>query len=167
MASARGCTAVLSLVFLFFIGASLRPAYAAGIGPAPDFSLSDQYGALVTLSSYRGSVLLLNFWATYCPPCVEEMPKLNVLYNKLSSRGLQVLAISSDRSEHYVKKFLEYHHYDFKVAFDDGLLVARRYRVFSTPATFLIDRNGNIIELIYGEQDWASPKFIKKIESLL
>lgn len=134
---------------------------------APDFSLKDAYGKSLSLSSLKGKVVLVNFWATWCPPCKAEMPSMNRLYNEIRGRGFEVVAISTDNSLSTVKDFLARNRIDFPVLFDETKSVTRQYHVFSMPTTFLIDRSGMIVEKFYGEEDWTDPVIRKKIEKLL
>ena len=134
---------------------------------APDFSLKDAHGGSLSLSSLRGKVVLINFWATWCPPCKAEMPSMNRLYNEIRNRGFEVVAISTDNSLSTVKDFLARNRIDFPVLFDETKSVTRQYHVFSMPTTFLIDRSGMIVEKFYGEEDWTDPVIRKKIERLL
>jgi len=134
---------------------------------APDFSLKDAYGKSLSLSSLKGKVVLVNFWATWCPPCKAEMPSMNRLYNEIRSRGFEIVAISTDNSISPVKDFLAKNRIDFPVLFDETKSVTRQYHVFSMPTTFLIDRGGMIVEKFYGEEDWTDPVIRKKIERLL
>jgi peroxiredoxin len=134
---------------------------------APEFSLKDLSGRPVTLSSLRGKVVLLNFWATWCPPCISEMPVFNKLYKEMSGRGLEIVAISADRSESYVRDFVSKHSLDLRVLFDADRSVTKQYKVFSMPTTFLIDKNGVIVEKFFGEYDWTDQEIKKKIEKLL
>jgi peroxiredoxin len=134
---------------------------------APDFSLKDAHGRSLSLSSLRGKVVLINFWATWCPPCKAEMPSMNRLYNEIRNRGFEVVAISTDNSLSTIKDFLARNRIDFPVLFDETKLVTRQYHVFSMPTTFLIDRSGMIVEKFYGEEDWTDPVIRKKIEKLL
>ena len=134
---------------------------------APDFSLKDAHGRSLSLSSLRGKVVLINFWATWCPPCKAEMPSMNRLYNEIRNRGFEIVAISTDNSLSTVKDFLARNRIDFQVLFDETKSVTRQYHVFSMPTTFLIDRNGMIVEKFYGEEDWTDPAIRKKIEKLL
>ena len=134
---------------------------------APDFTLKDIHGKTLALSSLKGKVVLINFWATWCPPCKAEMPSMNKLYNEMRAQGLEVIAVSTDNSLSTVKDFLAKNHLDFPVLFDDDKAVTRQYHVFSMPTTFLIDRNGIIAEKFYGEEDWTDPVVRKKIEKLL
>ena len=134
---------------------------------APDFSLKDAHGRSLSLSSLRGKVVLINFWATWCPPCKAEMPSMNRLYNEIRNRGFEIVAISTDNSLSTIRDFLARNRIDFPVLFDETKSVTRQYHVFSMPTTFLIDRSGMIVEKFYGEEDWTDPVIRKKIERLL
>lgn len=135
---------------------------------APDFTLKDINGNSVSLSSFKGKVVLLNFWATWCPPCKAEIPSMNKLHQKLKNRGFVMLAVSTDRAVIDVKDFLKTTPVNFPVVVDYNLNVSRSlYRVFMMPTTFLIDRKGVIVEKYFGEQDWTEPEIIKEIEALL
>jgi cytochrome c biogenesis protein CcmG, thiol:disulfide interchange protein DsbE len=171
-------TLIICLFLLIAMGPSL-PGDTSG-GPtsplnsdnlinsrAPDFTLKDPAGKNISLSAFKGKVVLLNFWATWCPPCRAEMPALNKLYREKKNRGLEIIAVSTDRSVSSVKDFLEKHKVDFPILFDEDRSAAKLYRVFSMPTTFLIDRNGTIVEKFYGEYDWTEPETKGKIEKLL
>jgi len=168
---------IISLFLLIGMGPSLPGNTADGISPlnsdkivnskATDFSLKDMNGKIVPLSAFKGKVVLLNFFATWCPPCRAEMPALNKLYHALKPRGLEVVAVSTDRSINDIKDFLERYRVDFPILFDADRSAAKQYRVFSMPTTFLINRNGMIVEKFYGEYDWTEPETKGKIEKLL
>jgi cytochrome c biogenesis protein CcmG/thiol:disulfide interchange protein DsbE len=168
---------IVSLLLLMAMGPSLSGNTADRISPlksdeiinsnAPDFVLRDLAGKKTALSAYKGKVVLLNFWATWCPPCRAEMPALNRLYLQLRHRGLEVVAVSSDRSINDIKNFLEDNRVDFLILFDEDRSAAKQYRVFSMPTTFLINRKGIIIEKFYGEYNWTEPETRGKIEKLL
>jgi peroxiredoxin len=134
---------------------------------APEFSLKDLSGRSVVFSSFRGKVVLLNFWATWCPPCLAEMPSFRKIYGEMKSRGLEVIAVSTDRSVNDARGFADKKGLDFTILMDEGRLVTKLYKVFSLPTTFLIDRNGVIVEKFFGEYDWADQEMRKKIEKLL
>ena len=137
------------------------------VSKAPDFTLKDVHGRALSLSSLKGKVVLINFWATWCPPCKAEMPSMNKLYHDLRAQGFEVIAVSTDTSLSTIKDFLAENRLDFPVLFDEDKTVTRQYHVFSMPTTFLVDRNGMIVEKFYGEEDWADPAVRKKIEKLL
>lgn len=134
---------------------------------APDFTLKDINNRPFNLSSLRGKVVILNFWATWCPPCRAEMPSLNNLYREFRNRGLEVVAISTDRSSSVIEDYISKNPIDFTVLIDTDNRVSRQFKVFSIPTTFLIDRNGTIIERYLGEENWTSPEIKKKIKEAL
>lgn len=134
---------------------------------APEFSLKDMNEKTVSLSSFKGNVVIVGFWATWCPPCRGEMPSLNKLYRELRNRGLVILAVSTDRSVPSVKDFLSKTPVDFPVLMDSDSKVSRQFKVFSLPTTFLLDKNGAIVQRYLGEEEWDSPKIREKITTLL
>ncbi len=135
---------------------------------APDFTLKDLEGKPVNLSSFKGKVVLLNFWATWCPPCKAELPSMNKLYQQLKNRGLVIIAVSTDRSVSVIKEFTKNNPLDFIIVIDSDLRVSRSlYKVFMLPTTFIIDKRGIISGRYFGEQDWTDKNFISEIEALL
>jgi peroxiredoxin len=135
---------------------------------APDFTLKDIAGNSISLSSYKGKTILLNFWASWCPPCRAEMPSMNKLNDLLKKRGLVILAVSTDKSVFDVKNYLKENPVNFTVLIDYNLNVSRNlYKVFMMPTTFLIDKRGIIVRKYFGEQDWADPDMIMEIEGFL
>ena len=135
---------------------------------APEFALKDVNGSTVSLSSYKGKVVLLNFWATWCPSCREEMPSMNKLARQLKNREFSIIAVSTDRSVSEVRDFLKKHPSDCTVLVDYSLVVSKPlYKVFVLPTSFLIDKKGIIVEKYFGGEDWTGPDMVKKIESLL
>jgi len=163
---------VLSLIIVLWLAVFLRNAIGLEppqIGkPAPDFSLSDMNGKKVTLSEYKGKVVILNFWATFCGPCKEEMPSLNNLFLAFKKDGLVVLAISTDDSEKPVQSFIKAKSIAFPVLIDkDQQVFFDRYTVLGLPTTFIIDRDGIIRDKILGDRPWDGPEIKAKIGSLL
>ncbi len=134
---------------------------------APLFTLKDLSGRRVSLVDFRGKVVLLNFWATWCPPCISEIPKLNELREAYAGRDFEIIAVSTDRSLSAVKRFIKKRPVSFVVLHDEGIKVSRKYNVFSIPTTFLLDKKGRIVEKFLGEYDWTSPEIRKKIDELL
>jgi peroxiredoxin len=169
MKSVRKISLVVAFVLLTAMGA-YSPADSGKNPPviekAADFSLKDLRGGAVSLSSMRGKVVLLNFWATWCPPCLSEMPSLNKLYLELRPRGFEVVAVSLDKSAENVGEYISKKGFKFLVLIDERNTVSKRYKVFSTPTSFLIDRQGNIVERFYGEYDWQDREIKAKIEKL-
>src|SRR5437763_5019702 len=123
-----------------------HPPTLAVLFEAPDFTLSTPSGASLSLAALRGKVVLLNFWATWCVPCRKEMPALEALYQRYKDRGLEVVAISLDKLPAApVEAFVKQMDVTYRVALDPSWATARTYGVRGLPATFLIDRAGNVV----------------------
>lgn len=165
----------LILLTLFFTGAAQADTYSdMGVEQpdtplaAPAFELTDLSGTKVSLDSLSGKVVLLNFWATWCPPCREEMPGMEQLWQKYSDRGLVIVAITvDDTDERGIRKFVEQLGLTYPVLIDTGSSVADRYAVGGLPTSFLIDRDGQVLGSLLGGRDWTSPEANRLIESLL
>lgn len=159
--------AVPLFIAAFFL-CSTPLGYAESAAPAPDFTLADLGGKKVSLSSFKGTVVLLNFWATWCGPCRAEMPALNKLYLDLRDKGLAVLAVSVDDSEKSVRAFMKQRKFSFPVLMDTEKEVSfDSYAVMGLPTTVLVDKKGMIAETIIGEREWDSPQMKEKILRLL
>jgi peroxiredoxin len=147
------------------------PPYAAEklIGkPAPDFVLKDIGGKPAGLSDSRGKVVLLVFWASWCPTSREEFISLNKLYSLYKDRGLAILAVSSDKSESAARDFIRQNPVSFQVLLDEKMRVSKSlYKAFMIPMAFLINRKGEITGKHFGEQGWTSHGIVREIESLL
>lgn len=122
----------------------------------PDFSLVDAEGNLQRLSTVRGRIALVNFGATWCPPCRAEMSFLEGLYQRYKDRGLEVLAVSSDtQGAQAVLPFLTQHRLSFPVLLDPSGEVTRLYGVASLPTTYIVDREGRLVTVAVGGRDWS------------
>lgn len=134
---------------------------------APDFELLDIDGNAVSLSSLRGKVVLVNFWATWCPPCREEIPSMDRLYQLLHNEGLELLAINVEADGlQTVPKFMQRVPFGFPVLFDGDGTVRGKFGVSKYPETFIIDSEGVIRERVIGGIDWSSPQMITYLRSL-
>ena len=112
--------------------------------PAPDFQLPSLDGQVITLSGLRGKPVLINFWATWCPACVEEMPYLQETYEKWTGKGLVLLTIDIGETSDTVKEFMVKYNLTMPVLLDTSQSVAQRYNITGIPTTFLIDKDGII-----------------------
>lgn len=135
--------------------------------PAPDFTLPDLEGRLHSLSSLRGSVVFLNLWATWCPPCRTEMPSMEELHRRLKDKGLVVLAVSEDTDVAAVAAFARELGLSFPVLLDPDGRLPPRYGITGYPETFIIDREGNVLKHHVGPADWASPESLRYFTALL
>ena len=133
-------------------GCSSSPAQSARIGnPAPNFKLPNLEGKTVSLSDLRGKPVMLNFWATWCPPCRAEMPHIQQVYEEWSDNGLVVLAINLGESSSKVKEFVQSYGLSFPVLLDTKRDIAEKYNIRGLiPTTFFIDKNGIIQVKIIG-----------------
>lgn len=134
--------------------------------PAKDFQLIYD-GKLAHLSDLRGKVIVLNFWATWCPPCVEETPSLNELQARIAPAGGVVLGVSVDDDAQAYEQFLTAYHVSFPTYRDPTKKIAADYGSAIFPETYLIDRQGRIARKIIGEQDWNSGDILLYVQSLL
>ena len=136
--------------------------------PAPDFIAKNIKGETVKLSDFKGKVILLNFWATWCGPCKVEMPSLETLHQRFKSKNFSLLAISNDMfGAQIVKPFIKANNLTFPVLLDQQLQASNKFGVVSLPTTFMIDPEGNIIGELRGAEDWASSDNILYFENLL
>jgi peroxiredoxin len=131
--------------------------------PAPDFTVADGT-TTIHLASYRGQVVVLNFWATWCPPCVSEMPGLIALHH--DRPDLAILAVSIDEDPDAYTSFLVRRHVDFTTVRDPGQTAAKLYHTEGWPETYIIDRQGVIRRKIVGDPDWWNPELRTFLRSL-
>ncbi|MGO9640451.1 MAG: peroxiredoxin family protein [Candidatus Acidiferrales bacterium] len=133
---------------------------------APDFPLQLN-GREIHLSDLRGQVVVLNFWATWCPPCVVETPSLNQLQQVIAPQGGMVLGVSVDQDPAAYAKFLRDQNVVFPTFDDTTTKIPGTYGTSMYPETYVIGRNGRIARKIVGAQDWQDPHFIESIEAML
>jgi peroxiredoxin len=157
------------ITLVLLLPMALMPGCDRGAHPAqtdrkaPDFTVSDG-STTVHLASYRGRVVLLNFWATWCPPCVEEMPSLLQLHHERPD--LAILAVSVDEDSHAYSRFLLLHHVDLTTVRDPAEKTAQLYHTEMWPETYIIDRKGIIRRKVVGPEDWNSPEIRAYLSSL-
>ena len=132
-----------------------------------NFSLSLLEGETKSLSSYKGKVVFLNFWATWCGPCRVEMPSMEALYKKFSDKGLEILAVNCGEDQAAVRSFMKNEKLSFPALLDLDGRVSQNYGIQAIPTTYLIDRDGMIILRLVGSIDWNTPKIHAALESLL
>jgi len=147
-------------------GPSLFHVYKGRVN-APDFSLEDLDGKMVNLRDHRGQVILLNFWATWCPNCRQERPSLNALYNQYRSQDFILFRIDSKESRETVLKFLEKEPLQVPILLDKKGKVERLFGVWAHPTTYLIDRQGIVRYRSVGAVDWTTQEVKEIIEQVL
>ena len=134
---------------------------------APKFSITTESGQKVSHTDFGGKLLVLNFWATWCPPCVEEMPSLNEFARTIQPQGVVVLGVSIDRNEKAYRDFLARHQLSFQVARDPEESISSTYGTFKWPETYVIDREGKVVQKYVGPRDWTDPQIMNSIKALL
>ena len=135
---------------------------------APDFTLPSLDGSTVSLADQKGKIIFLNIWATWCPPCVEEMPSMEKLYQQLKGEDFEILAVSIDKQgAEAVHPFMKKHQLNFTALIDSNETLKYKYQTTGVPETFIIDRNGVIVDKVIGTRDWATPDAILYFKNLL
>jgi peroxiredoxin len=162
--------AILALMMVAFgvaLYTSLHETVVNAGDKAPNFSIVADNGKQITAREFGGKLLLLNFWATWCPPCIEELPGLNEMARELGPKGLVILGVSVDKDENVYKQFLARNPMSFLTAHDPAEKINLSYGTIQYPESYLIDRNGKVIEKYISSQAWASPQMIQHVQSLL
>jgi peroxiredoxin len=164
--------AVLAIILsaaLIFVRLQENKGYGLKQGEqAPDFTLPALKGGEVHLAGYRGRLVVVNFWATWCPPCVAEMPSLQGLQSALGPDGLVVLSVSADEDKGLLERFVEDHKITFPVLRDPGgRLAASAYRTTGYPETFVVDPSGSLKEIYVGPAEWDTPDALAHFRALL
>jgi peroxiredoxin len=159
---------------LLFLLLAAYPAYAKDLKPysgepLPDFTLSDMQGKAHTLSDYRGQVVMLNFWATYCGPCIKEMPSMQRLKERLAGKPFAILAIDMAEEQADVESFFTRHKIkvNFPILLDPDGTVVEQWMISAVPTTFILDPKGNIRYALYGGLEWDGDEVVETINGLL
>ncbi|BCG48593.1 Thiol:disulfide oxidoreductase related to ResA [Citrifermentans bremense] len=160
---------VLLLVIAVAVsGCSKKEVPAQEGAAAPDFTLQDLSGKQVQLSSLKGKVVLVNFWATWCPPCREEIPSMVKLNQVMQGKNFQMLAISVDEGgKQAVQEFFRQNGVSLPALFDTDGSVSRRYGTTGVPETFIVDGKGIIRKKVIGGVDWSAPEVLQYLEGLM
>jgi peroxiredoxin len=160
--------AVLVFAAVAVIGATAAWGMPGKGEKAPDFSLTDLSGKQANLKDYRCKVVMINFWATWCPPCRDEMPSMERLYKTYRDKGFVLVAVSADRGGKMpVQSFVDEYNLTFPILLDPSLDAARKFGVRGIPMTFIVNGDGVIKEIVPGAKDWDSAANRKTVEDLL
>jgi peroxiredoxin len=152
----------------FFAGAALAAELKIWKGgPPPALALKDLDGRPHRLADYKGQVVLINFWATWCAPCRDEMPSIQRLKEKLDGRPFVVLAVNLDEPESRIRKFLSEMRLDFVVLLDPERRVAKAWEARILPASFIIGTDGRVRYTLVGEINWDNEHVVARITELL
>jgi cytochrome c biogenesis protein CcmG, thiol:disulfide interchange protein DsbE len=151
-------------IFLAFYSRPAQPVRVGG--PAPGFTLPKLGGGDVSLKDYRGRVVVVNFWATWCPPCVEEMPSLVAFAEQVEPSGVTVLGVSVDSDAEALRQFVARYGVKYPVAQDMQQRVSTQYGTFKYPETYIIDKNGKIAEKLIGVVNWQDPRTLALVRNV-
>jgi peroxiredoxin len=134
--------------------------------PAPDFDLRDPDGVPVRLSDFRGMPLIVNFWATWCPPCREEMPSMQRAHAAVAKEGIGLIAINVGEDADTVAQFLASTQVQFPLPLDESSKVVTSYPVRGLPTTFVVDPDGRLAYVATGEREWDDPHLLDLVRAL-
>jgi len=131
------------------------------------FSLPMLTGGIAALSDFKGRIVILNFWATWCPPCRAEMPSMENLYQRFRDQGLEILAVDIGEDENTIRRFINNNKYTFPVLLDTNKRISNSYGIEAIPTTYILDREGKIIARVVGSISWDSAQAIAAFDALL
>jgi thiol-disulfide isomerase/thioredoxin len=167
-------TGILLVALAFVIVYSVQD-HVVGVGDsAPEFRVKTESGAVMTPTNFGGKVLILNFWASWCAPCVQEIPSLNEIQKLFASQGLVVLGVNVDSKEELYRNMLQRFQVTFQTVRDPQENINYRYGTYKVPESYIIDRNGKVLQKYAGLPDvngewkvWTDPQIVSYVRSLL
>jgi cytochrome c biogenesis protein CcmG/thiol:disulfide interchange protein DsbE len=170
----KAATGVLLVVLVGVIAYSVQDHVVTVGDSAPNFTVKTESGAEMSPRNFGGKLLILNFWASWCAPCVQEMPSLNEIQKMFASQGLVVLGVNVDRREDLYRNMLKKFQISFPTAWDPKENVNYRYGTYRFPESYIIDRNGKVLQKYPGLPDvngewklWTDPQIVSYVKSLL
>jgi peroxiredoxin len=158
---------VLVVALIAVVAESTREPITEVGDTAPGFALVTDDGQRLTRSQFGGQLLVLNFWATWCVPCIQELPSLNQFQKQFASSGVVVLGVSVDQNERVYRQFLKRAGVTFRTSRDPQADLSSRYGTFKYPETYVIDRNGKVVQKHIGPRDWMDERLLAEIKALL
>ena len=159
--------AILFLGFVFVIRDLFEQRIVDVGDRAPAFAVTTASGRRISVDEFGGKVLVVNFWATWCPPCVEEMPSLDQFARELSPAGVVVLGVSVDKNETAYQQCLRQQYLSFHVARYPDAGIPAEYGTFKWPETYIINREGKVVQKHIGSRNWMDPRIVQEVKSLL
>jgi cytochrome c biogenesis protein CcmG, thiol:disulfide interchange protein DsbE len=163
----RAAIGVLVIVLMAVVYNAVHEPVVNSGDPAPHFAVTADSGRALTEKDFGGKLLLVNFWASWCQPCVEETPSLDLLQRRLGPNGLVVLGISVDKDAKAYQRFLAQQQVSFLTARDGEQKINAEYGTYQYPESYLIDTSGKVVEKIIGPRDWSDPALVTHVQSLL
>jgi len=158
---------VLTVSLVWVVSGTLEPKITNVGDSAPSFRISAENGKTFTSKDFGGKVLVLNFWASWCAPCVEEIPSLEAFHRATKDEGVVVLGVSVDANEKLYRQFVKRFGVTFPTARDPESDISYRYGTFQIPETYIIDSKGKVREKIISNTNWMDPAFLARVKSYL
>jgi peroxiredoxin len=162
-----GGVACLAITLVYVVSGTLEQHVINAGDTAPGFSVTTEDGRTITRENFGGKLLVLNFWATWCEPCIVEIPSLDAFQRQFAKNGVVVLGVSIDRNEKLYHQFLQQAHLSFATTRDPEENISSSYGTFQWPETYIIDRNGKVLEKVISNQNWMDPEFLAKVRRWL
>ena len=154
---------LLTVALVAVVASTLRDRLVVPGDSAPGFEVTTDSGRKISVDNFGGRLLVVNFWATWCPPCISELPSLNALAAELKGSGVVVLGISVDKDKAAYDKFLKKVKLNFETSRDPGADISAEYGTFKYPETYVISREGKVLEKFINEQPWMSPEIVARL----
>lgn len=161
----RVAIGLLLIILVYVISIAIHERVVVAGDAAPEFTITADNGRTVSVPNFGGKLLVLNFWATWCPPCIQETPSLSRFAAEYAGKGVVVLGVSVDKDEKAYRAFLQRFHPAFLTARENK--VHEDYGTFIYPETYIIDTNGKVLQKFAEPADWMDPKMTGYIDSLL
>lgn len=162
-----GLVLVLGVSLAWVVKGSLDDHIVRIGDTAPSFTVKTETGRTITPANFGGKLLVLNFWASWCQPCLQEVPSLEVFSRQFAPEGVVVLGVSVDKNENLYRQFLKQFPVTFQVARDPSWDIAANYGTFQLPETYIIDSSGKVVQKVIAAQNWMNPEFVQSIKKML
>jgi len=154
---------LLTVALVAVVVSTLRDRLVVAGDSAPGFEVTTDSGKKISVDNFGGRLLIVNFWATWCPPCINELPALNALAAELKRDGVVVVGISVDKDKAVYDRFLKKVKLNFETSRDPGADISADYGTFKYPETYVISRDGKVLEKFINEQPWMSPEIVARL----
>jgi cytochrome c biogenesis protein CcmG/thiol:disulfide interchange protein DsbE len=162
-----GTLVILAGILVWIVAGTLEAPVVNAGDTAPSFSVVTEDGKTITPSNFGGKLLVVNFWASWCAPCVAETPALNQFARTFAGKGVVVLGVSMDRNEKLYKEFLARYRISFETSRDPDANISSSYGTFQFPDSYIIDSSGKVVEKMINVQPWMDPQFLEHIQKML
>jgi len=162
-----GAIVLLAAALVWVIAGTLEVRVINAGDQAPDFKIISDSGRTYTRSDFGGKLLVLNFWASWCAPCVQEVPSLDALQRTMATEGVVVLGVSIDSNPKRYQQFLQRFRVNFPTARDPDANISSSYGTFQIPETYIIDSKGIVREKIISNRNWVDPQFLARVKAML